>query len=314
MSLGVSLGSLVVGVPVVRWLVNRDVKQRTRNPRKSLVKRHSLNLAILIALSLFAYPFVAKPQNHFERFHTIISADPSTVYQQFRRSQVWVEDQVSAKILSPDLGDKLKAENERIHKILHSPTNRNLYIKFGDLLKGSSKSIEEPGFLFCTGYAFNFVLWMGSAVALVGYFLPPGGLLACILILLAMFAVEIESRFVDSESIQDYFFFLNASQWGTFEIIVAMKQAYVGVVCGIVILATLFSTDHQVDKAKVGLRNLLKSNAALVAVIKDPSIVQTNSQPDEVYDGTKSTSINKIVITVVAGIGLIAALIPSGST
>ena len=302
---------LLVGVPLVRWFGKRDKMSKGR----FFMKRINLHAAILIALYLTLAPFLNKPKNYFEQFNTIVSADYSTVYQQFRRTQTWIEDQVNLGFMDADLGESKIAFNERIHKIIHSPTNRALYLKFGDVLgmgsseiKSGIKSGQEPSLLYCAGYAMNFVVWMGSLVALVcGTFLPFGGLLVSILILLAIFCLEVESRYVEAS----FLFFLNPNEWATFEVIVAAKQAYAGIVCIIVLLATLTETNLG-EKTKVNLRNLLKSNAALVNVVKDTSVTTLTQDHDETYTQNEGFNIHKFVMLVISAIAIVSALLPSG--
>lgn len=293
----VTMASIVLGGPGVRWLGNRD-------------SGLSRKFAFLICVCLVIYPFFAKPTNFFERFNTIVSADTSTVYQQFRRTQTWIDSRVEAGSLDSDIAESKKAHNERIHNVLHSGRTRKLYLQYGDVLGKSilKKSIEEPSFLYCAGYAMNHVVWIGSLIALSCSFLPQGGLMTCILILLGMFCLELESRFIDADSIYTYFFFLNASEWATFEILVAMKQAFAGIVCGIVLIATVYVSPHGSERTKTNLRNLLKSNAALVAVMKDPAITEFKMQKDEVYLGENDVNINRIIISLISGIAIIAAV------
>jgi len=273
-----------------------------------------LALALLIVAVLLGVPFANKPTNFYEHFNTVSAADPSTVYQQFMRTQVWIDSQVAAGTLESEVGESRKTRNERIHKVLHSGAGRRVYSKFGDILGKSilKKSIDEPSFLFCTGYAMNYVVWMGSVVALTCSFLPQGGLVACILILLGMFCLELEARFMDAQSIYTYFFFLNASEWMPFEILVAMKQAFAGVVVLVVLIATLFVSSTGTERTKANLRNLLKSNAAIVTVLKDPSLTEVNMTKDEVYFGETDVNINRIIMGLISCLAILAAvMVPS---
>ena len=275
--LGRTLIKLVVAAPIVRFLVNKDTTPTRR--RLAWSRRWYIQLACLICMSLFSHPFVDRPGNYFDRFNTIVAADPSTVYQQFMRSQVWLDEQVAQGRIKSEDAEKEKLENERIHRRIHSSGNKLLYVKFGDVIDYSDNSVQEPSFLYVAGYAANFAIWFMGAVFLVCHYLPPGGFMSIVLVLITLFAVEMESRFIHTDSLFGYLLFINESEWTVFEAINACKEAMVGIVCAVIILAGLFGDAG--DGHKTLLRNLLRTNAGLVTVLKDEGIKEVTMESDE---------------------------------
>ena len=280
MTLSSVLLRLVVGASVTRFLVLKDKP----SANKPLVKRHYLTVAMLIALSLFSYPFIAKPDSYFDRFNTAVTADQSTVYQQVRRAQTWIDQQVGQGSITAEEGASMKAENDMIHKRIHSGTNRQLYIRFGDMID-YSKSIEEPPFLYAAAVSANYVLWFMSATVGVCHYLPTGGKMTILMFLLAIFCVELETRFIHPESVFDYLFFLNKNEWTLFEAINATKEAAVGIVCAVVLIAGAFGGDVSV-KTKRLARQALKSNAGLVTVLRDENIKELPPKEEVPADGS----------------------------
>ena len=226
------------------------------------------------------HPFVDKPLNYFERFNTIVLADPSTVYQQFTRSQLWLDAQLARGTMSNDEVTKQKTENEKIHKRIHSGGNKLLYVRFGDIIDYEELgAIEEPPFLYVTALSANFIVWFMGAVLLTSYYLPTGGLVSVLLMLISLFALEMEARFISPDTMFGYMLFINDSEWTVFEAINGLKQAMPGLVCMIIIVAALFS--GPADTTKTLLRNLLRTNAGIVTVLKDENIKQAAIDPDE---------------------------------
>lgn len=291
---------LLIAAPVTRFLVSKDVE--SLGHRKPLVKRHFLSLAILLALSLFAYPFTNKVDNYFDRFNTIVAADPSTVYQQYRRSQTWIDSQVESEKLDPEEAALRKAENDEIYKRIKSPVGRLMYIRFGDILD-YSKPIEEPSFIYAAGYALNHVVFFISLSVGLCYYLPAGGLVTIFLFLLSIFCLELEARFVAPESLFDYLFFLNANEWTVFEAIEAAKESLVGIVCGIIIVNGVFANDLS-EKTRYLIRKVLRTNASIVTVLKDDNIDEVPRDTDT--DDSLDRPVANIGATVTKVLGLIA--------
>jgi hypothetical protein len=124
-----------------------------------------------------------------------------------------------------------------------------------------------------------FTLWFIAAVLLSCSYLPWGGHVTILCLLICLFAVEVEARFVSTETLFGYFLFINESDWSVFEAICALKQAMVGVVCMVIVLAGIFSGPG--DATKTLLRNLLRTNAGVITTLKDENIKRVNIDPDE---------------------------------
>lgn len=275
--LGVALLKLVIAGPLVRFFTMRDQERHKVKPIRS---RWYLQAACLISLVLMCHPFVDKPLNFFDRFNTIVSADPSTVYQQFMRGQVWLDQQLANGGMTQDQVERKKNDNERIYKRIKSSSDKLLYIKFGDIIDfNETGHIEEPSFLYVTAHALTFVGWMMGAVLMICHFLPPGGHLSILILLICLFAVEMEARFVSTDSLFGYFVIISEAEWPVFEAICAIKEAMVGVICGVIVLSGIFGGPG--DATKTLLRNLLRTNAGVVTTLKDENIKQLSIDPDE---------------------------------
>jgi hypothetical protein len=271
--LSATLVKLLVGSPIVRFLIKRE------DMRRPISRRWGLHVACFITFALLSHPFVNKPPNYFDRFNAIVSADPSTVYQQYMRSQVWLDTQLAQGRMEKEEVDARKSENEKIHKRIHSAGNKLLYVKFGDVIDYAEGSIDEPSFLYVAGLSVNFVAWFMGAVLLVCHYLPPGGFMTIVILLVTLFAIEMEARFVNTDSLFGYMLFINESEWTVFEAVNACKEAMVGVVCGVIVLAGMFSGSG--DQTKTLLRNLLRTNAGVVNVLKDEQIKEVTMDPDD---------------------------------
>jgi hypothetical protein len=274
---GATLLKLVIAAPIVHFLMKRD---RANHANRALVSRWYFQLASLITMMLIAHPFVDKPVNYFERFNTIVLADPSTLYQQFTRTQLWIDDMEAQEVITAEEAKRRKTENERIHKRVHPIGNKRLYIKFGDIIDyEQTGSIEEPSFLYVSALSGNFVAWFMGAVLLTCYHLPAGGLLSVLLLLISFFALEMEARYISTETLFGYMIFITDSEWTVFEAINALKQAMPGFVCMVIVINALFSGSG--DTMKTMLRNLLRTNAGIVTVLKDENLKQASIDPDE---------------------------------
>lgn len=267
--------SLAVAAPVTHFLVKRD---SLRHRKRSFGSRFYLHLALLVATVLLSKPFLSRPANYFDRFNTIISADPSTVYQQYMRAQKWLDSQITSGAMPEAEATKIKQENDKIHSRIHSSKNKLLYNRFGDLID-YDQGIDEPSFLMVAGFAAVYVAWFFSACVLTCHALPSGGFLAILLMLLTIFCVEIEARFVSTDLLFSSLLFINESDWAVFEAIRACKQAMVGLVCVVLIIAGMFH--GEADNTKTLLRNALRTNAGIVTVLKDDNIKELNIDPDE---------------------------------
>lgn len=287
--LGSTLLRLAVAAPITRFLIKQD--QRRSASSTSFIKRIFLHLAILVVIVTFSYPFVSKEPNFFDHFNAVVTADKSTVYQQFRRAQSWIDEQVQEGNIDPEEAASLKTENDRMHSFIHDSGRKLTYMKFGDIV--DYNNFEEPSFLTVTAFAANYSLWIISAVMLLCYYLPAGGILTIFLLLCIFFSVEIESRFIDSEYLFEYAFFVHKNEWTLFELIKAIKQSIVGVICLVIVLAGLFSQNTG-TKTKSLARNLLKSNAGIVTLLKDENIKEALIEPDEPM-GTNGANIANVI-------------------
>lgn len=294
--LGSTLLRLSVAAPITRFLVKQD--QRRSASSSSFAKRSFLHLAILVVIVTFSYPFISKEPNFFDHFNAVVTADKSTVYQQFRRAQTWIDQQVQEGNIDPEEAASQKAENERKHSFIHDSGRKLTYMKFGDIVDYSN--FEEPSFLSATAFAGTYALWIISAVMLLCYYLPSGGILTIFLLLCMLFSVEIESRFIDSEYLFDYVYFVDKNEWTLFELIKAIKQSIVGVICLVIVLAGLFSQNNG-TKTKSLARNLLKTNAGIVTLLKDENINEVLIEPDE---PTRSNGEN-IANVIAKGLGFV---------
>jgi hypothetical protein len=283
MGLSSELIKLIVAAPLTKFLVKKDVA--SKGYKRPISSRLSLNIAIIVCLSLSAHPFVSKPANLYEKFNAIVAADSSTVYQQFRRTQTWIDRQMSEGKICAEEGEFKKAENEELFKRIKTPALRQYYTRFGDIID-YSKPIEEPSFMFVAGQAINHVVFFISIVVGLCYYLPMGGLLTIFIFLLAIFCLEIECRFISPESLFEYIFFLNGNEWTIFEAINALKEALVGVVCAVIIANGLFG-DSLDATTKNLIRKVLRTNASIVTVLKDENIMTAPKDTEEDDDAGK---------------------------
>lgn len=294
--LGSVLVRLAVAAPLTRFCIKRDKAWRN----KSILKRIFLHAAILTVILTFSYPFFSREPNFFEHFNATVKADKSTVYQQYRRAQTWLDEQVGKGEMTPEEAGLQKAENERKHSYIHDSGRKFVYIKFGDIIDFSSDNYEEPSFLYAATFAATYTLWIMSAVLLLCYYLPPGALLAIFLGLCVLFCVEIECRFIESDSLFNYVFFVDSNEWTVFEVIRALKESVVSFVCLVITLAGLFS-ENDGGETKSHVRNLLRTNAALITLLKDENLKEAQIEPDEPI-GSKTA---KFADFVARGIGLV---------
>jgi hypothetical protein len=135
---------------------------------------------------------------------------------------------------------------------------------------------------------------------LLCYYLPAGGLLSIFLVLCVLFSIELEARFIDSDSLFEYIPFVDKNEWTVFEVIKAVKQSVVALVCLVIIIAGLFSDDSG-SKTRSHARNLLRTNAAIVTVLKDENLKEAQVEPDEPI-GSKG---GDIATFIARGIGLL---------
>jgi hypothetical protein len=297
--IGKTLLRLVIAGPIVSALMKQDAR---KHRQCSLVSRWFFQIASLITLVLIAEPFIDRPMNYFDRFNTVVSADPSTIYQQYMRSQTWLDEQLRTGRLNKDLVNVTKTENEKIYKRISSIGNKLLYVRFGDIIDYADGSMEEPSFLYVTSLSANFIAWFMGAVLLTCYQLPPGGHLSILMLLVSLFALEMESRFISSDTLFGYMRFINENEWTVFEALRAFKEAMPGFVCSVIILASLFSGPG--DTTKTLLRNLLRTNAGVVSILKDENLTQVNIDADETVS-SPSMNLPHIIAKTVGALVLV---------
>jgi hypothetical protein len=194
------------------------------------------------------------------------------------RAQTWLDQQAAAGKMDASEAKKMKDENEKIHARIHSAKNKLLYNRFGDLIDYED-SIDEPSFLTVVGFSAVHVVWFMSACMLICYYLPTGAYLTILMVLLTLFCVEVEARFIQTDLLFSTLIFMNESDWAVFEAIRACKQAMVGLVCLVIIIAGVFHGES--DNTKTLLRNALRTNAGIVSVLKDENIKELTIDPDE---------------------------------
>ena len=284
MNLGLTLLRLVVAVPLTRFCVKKDLD--SAGYRKPLSKRYWLHVAVLICLIMLSKPFLGKGENFYDKFKVPVDVDESTVYQQYKRMEFFLKNQFEKGELS-DAEFLSKKEEFGLYKaVLMNPTSRAYYMKFGDIIefdRVKPTTVAEPNFLTVTGSALNYVAWIGSVVFGICYYLPSGGLLTIALYLLAMFSVEMEARFIDSSSLLSYLFFLPKNEWTPFELIGALKESVVGVTCAVVIVCGVLMRGQEMQRTMYLVRQILKGNAAVITLLKDPNIQEIPTFDDDGY-------------------------------
>ena len=295
MNLATILLETVVAVPLTRFFVKKDLS--TGGARKPFGKRLWVHVAITICLIMLTKPFVLKPQeNFYDKLKVPVDVDESTVYQQYKRMEMHLKKLFENGVISEtELGD-MKEEFAYYKSILMNPTARAYYMKFGDILEfeksGKLSSISEPNFLAVAGSALNYVGWIGSVLFGICHYLPRGGLLTIGLFLLGVFAIEMETRFIDPSSILTYLVFLPRNEWTPFELIGALKECVVGFTCAVVIIAGMFMRGQEMQKTLYLVRQILKGNAAIITLLKDPNIKELPIFDDDGYGVIEEDEVN----------------------
>jgi hypothetical protein len=240
---------------------------------------------------MFSWPFFEKEENFFDKLRVPIDVDESTIYQQYKRMDMYLKGEFDNGRIGEDEFEAKKSEFDFLKTILMNPTSRVFYMRFGDLVQYNIKkptALVEPRFLLTTATAFNYVLWIGSAVFGICYYLPSGALLTIGLYLLGVFSIEIETRFLDANAILTYLFFLPKNDWTPFELIAVLKQSVVGITCAIVIFCGIFVRGQELGRTKYLIREILRGNAAVIALLKDPNIKELpdlgSDKEAEVFD------------------------------
>jgi hypothetical protein len=284
MNLGSVLLRTVIGVPLTRFFVKKDLQ--SGGVVKPIGRRYWLHMAIAICAIMISIPFLSKAENFYDKFKVPVDVDESTIYQQYKRMEFFLKQELEKGMISEDEFRQRKDEFSFYKSVLMNPTSRSYYNKFGDIMEFDRlkpTAILEPNFLAVAGSALTYVGWIGSVVFGIGYYLPPGGLLSVGLYLLAVFSIEMETRFVDSSSALTYLFFLPRNDWTPFELIGAMKECVVGFTCIIVIVCGIFLRGQEMQKTLFLVRQILKGNAAVIALLKDGNIKELPVLDDEGY-------------------------------
>jgi len=304
MNLGSVLLRTLISVPLTRFFVQKDT--RSAGFAKPISKRYWLHVAIAISVVMLSIPFLSKEENFYDKFKVPVDVDESTIYQQYKRMEFFLKQKVESKAMSETEFKDLKDEYGFYKTVLMTPTTRAYYNKFGDIMEFDRikpATINEPNFLAVAGSALNYVAWIASVVFAIGYYLPPGGLMSVALYLLAVFSIEMETRFVDSSSALNYLFFLTRNDWTPFELIGALKESVVGVTCVVVIVCGVFLRGQEMQKTLFLVRQILKGNAAVITLLKDPNIKSLPVFDDDGYgvveeEVNMGSWINRIVALV----------------
>jgi hypothetical protein len=300
---GEILLTLVISVPIVKFCIKRDSRAN------KITRRYWLWISLLISFSTLILPIGFKPASFYDKLRITTNADESTVVQQWRRMEQFRKDQVTRGVMSEEESEQAKKLYNMYKSVLVSPTNRYLYVKFGDILEYSPGVMPvEPNFMFVVAHASVFYIWVGAAIMALAFFLPQGGLLAISLVLASMFAVEMETRFIDADSIYAYMFFLSKSDWAPFELVQILRGMIVGIVNLVVVIAGVFVTSNRLNNTNTLLKNILRSNAAIVTAIKTaPSEGRVLVNDDDETDTMAASDIdigavmNKLIAVVSLG-------------
>jgi len=284
MNLGLTLLRTVVAVPLTRFCVKKDLD--SVGYRKGLTRRYWLHAAMAICVIMFSKPFLGKNENFYDKFRVPVDVDESTVYQQYKRIEFSLKSSLEKREISEAEFASKKDEYGLYKSVLMNPTSRAYYMKFGDMMEFDRlkpTAASEPNFLAVAGSALNYVAWIASVIFGICYYLPPGGLLTITLYLLAVFSVEMETRFIDSSSALTYLFFLPKNDWTPFELIGALKECVVGVTCLVVIVCGVSMRKQELQKTMYLVRQILKGNAAVITLLKDQNIKEVPNLDDDAY-------------------------------
>jgi len=263
---------------------------------------------MILCTIVVSLPFLIKEENCFDKLRVPVDVDESTIYQQYKRMENYLRGEVSAGRLEEEEFELRKSEYEFYKTVLMNPTSRVMYLRFGDMIEFNRKkpaSVVEPNFLFTTGSALNYVFWIGSVIFGVCYYLPSGALLTVGMYLLGVFAIEVETRFIDSTSVLSYLFFIPRNDWTPFELVGALKQSVVGLTCIIIVFCGVYVRGQEFNRTKYLIREILRGNASLIALLKDPNIKQVpdmgTDRENEVFeeeDANVGSWINRAIAMV----------------
>ena len=101
-----------------------------------------------------------------------------------------------------------------------------------------------------------------------------------------------ETRFIDPSTILTYLFLLPKNEWTPFELIGALKECVVGFTCAVVIIAGMFMRGQEMQKTLYLVRQILKGNAAIITLLKDPNIKELPIFDDDGYGVIEEDEVN----------------------